>query len=75
MIFAWGGGHGDWGPREGNQLTKTRIREHNTCIMVLGTCVIPGTIAICSQERTAPHDTALLNEGQGTAPNYAALHC
>ena len=40
-----------------------------------GTCIIPGTTttAICSKERTAPHNTALQNEGQGTAPHCAAL--
>ena len=33
------------------------------------------TAAVCSKERTAPHDTAPQNEGQGTAPHCAALRC
>ena len=34
------------------------------------------TAAAGSKERTAPHDTALQNEGQGTAaPHCAALRC
>ena len=50
-----------------------------------GTCIIPGTTttttaaatatAVCPKERTAPHDTALQNEGQGTPPHCAALRC
>ena len=32
-------------------------------------------LAACSKERTAPHDTTPQNQGQGTAPHYAALHC
>ena len=43
-----------------------------------GTCIIPGTYAvtaICSKERTAPHNTAPQNEGQGTAQPCAALCC
>ena len=34
-----------------------------------------GTAAVCSKERTAPHDAAPQNEGEGTAPHYAALRC
>ena len=33
------------------------------------------TAAVRSKERTAPHDTAPQNEGQGTAPHCAALRC
>ena len=33
------------------------------------------TAAVCSKERTAPHDTAPQKEGQGTAPHCAALRC
>ena len=41
-----------------------------------GTCIIPGTTtAICSKERTAPHNTAPQNEGQGTARHCVALCC
>ena len=41
-----------------------------------GTCIIPGTItAIRSKERTAPHNTATQNEGQGRARHGTALRC
>ena len=33
------------------------------------------TAAVCSKERTAPHDTAPQNEGQGTGPLCATLRC
>ena len=33
------------------------------------------TAAVGSKYRTAPHDTAPQNEGQGTAPHFAALRC
>ena len=33
------------------------------------------TAAVCSKERTALHDTASQNEGQGTAPHCASLRC
>ena len=43
--------------------------------MVPGTCIIPGTTAICPKERKAPDDTAPQNDGQGTALHCAALRC
>ena len=46
MIFAGGEA---WGPREGDQLKKAKRREHSTYIMVPGTCIIPGTTAVCSK--------------------------
>ena len=50
-----------------SQLKEAKRRERHTYIMVPDTCIIPGTTAVCSKERTAPHDTALQNEGAGGA--------
>ena len=57
---------------EESKKTRTQHVHNGTC---LGTCIIPGTTAVCSKERTASHDTTPQNDGQGTAPHYAALHC
>ena len=76
-IFAGGGGA--WGPREDYQLKKAKRRVHkNTYITLVSVSylvlqLLLVTAAVCSKERTAPHDTAPQNEGQGTAPHCAAL--
>ena len=43
--------------------------------MVPGTCIIPGTTAVCSKECTAPHDTAPQSEGHKVRHRTALLSC
>ena len=74
MFFAGGRGAG-MGTEKG-QSTEESKKTSTQRVHKPGTCIIPGTTtAICSKERTAPHNTAPQNEGQGTAPLCAALRC
>ena len=61
---------------ERGQSTKESKNTSTQHVHKSGTCIIPGTTSVVSlKERTAPHDSAPQNEGQGTAPHYAALRC
>ena len=60
---------------ERGKSTEESKKTSTQCLHKPGTCIIPGTTttAMCSKERTAPHNTAPQNEGQGTAPHCAEL--
>ena len=64
------------GTERGQSSEESKKTSTQHVIMVPGTFIIPSTTAaVCSKERTAQHDTAPQDEGQGTAPHYAALRC
>ena len=50
---------------------NTNINLVSVSYLVLQLVLV--TAAVCSKERTAPHDEASPNEGQGTAWHCAAL--
>ena len=61
---------------EESKKTSTQYTYINqVCVSYLVLQLLLETAAVCSKERTAPHDTAPQNEGQGTAPHCAALRC
>ena len=74
-ICGGGGGMG----RERGQSTEEskKTSTQNACIDLVSVSylvlqLLQVTATVCSKERTAPHDTAPQNEGQGTARHCAA---
>ena len=59
--------------RKKTSTQNTYINLVSVSYLVLQLLLSIGTAAVCSKERTAPHDAAPQNEGQGTAPHCAAL--
>ena len=75
VCYLWGKGGGGGKGTERGQPTESKNTSTQR-VHKPGICIIPGnTTAICSKERTAPHNTAPQNEGQGMAPHCAALCC
>ena len=75
------GGGGDKGTERGQSPEESKTTStQNTYINLVSVSylvlqLLLVTSAVCSKERTAPHDVAPQNKGQGTAPHCAALRC
>ena len=59
--------------RKNTTTQNTYINLASVSYLVLQ--LLLATADVCSKERTARHDAAPQNEGQGTAPHCAALRC
>ena len=77
-YFRGGGGMGTERGQSTKESEKTSAQNTDLNVVSVSYLVLQllrVTAAVCSTERTTPHDAAPQNEGQGTARHGIALRC